>query len=94
MAKNAVYSWRLSEERKAQLEELARQKDCPLAELLDEAVAQWLQRELTAVDDQEQHIRRKALRHIGSISGGDPERAAQARSRLREKLRTRRDQGA
>jgi hypothetical protein len=90
MAKDAVYSWRLAAERKAQLEEVARRRKQPLAELLDEAVVEWLKRELLAADDEEQSIRSRAGQCIGSIAGGDPDRASEVRDRVREKLRSKR----
>jgi hypothetical protein len=88
MAKNAVYSWRMEAERKAQLEEVSRRRRRPLAELLDEAVAQWLRRQSLAADDDEERVRAKAQRCFATISGGDPERAANARERIRERLRS------
>jgi predicted transcriptional regulator len=89
MAKNAVYSWRMEADRKAQLEEVARRRKRPLAELLDEAVAQWLRRQ-SPDDDDEERVRRKAQQCFATISGGDPERASQARERVRDKLRSKR----
>jgi hypothetical protein len=90
MAKNAVYSWRMEAARKAQLEEVSRRRRRPLAELLDEAVAQWLRRQSLAAEDDEERVRIKAQRCFATISGGDPERAAQARQRIRERLRSKR----
>lgn len=90
MAKDAVYSWRMEAERKAQLEEVSRRRKRPLAELLDEAVAQWLRRQALAVDDDEERVRIKAQRCFATISGGDPERAAHAREKIRAKLRAKR----
>jgi MarR-like DNA-binding transcriptional regulator SgrR of sgrS sRNA len=91
MGKDAVYSWRIAVERKAELEEVARRRKQPLAELLDEAVAQWLKREVGANDEENQHrLREAAQRSIGTIAGGDPERASEARERLRAKLRAKR----
>jgi hypothetical protein len=90
MAKTAVYSWRMEAERKAQLEEVSRRRRRPLAELLDEAVAQWLRRQSLAAEDDEERARIKAQRCFATISGGDPERAAHARERVRERLRSKR----
>jgi hypothetical protein len=89
MAKNAVYSWRMEAERKAQLEEVSRRRKRPLAELLDEAVAQWLRRQSLTNEDEER-VRIKAQRCFATIAGGDPERAAHARERIRERLRSKR----
>jgi predicted transcriptional regulator len=90
MAKNAVYSWRIEAERKAQLEEVARRRKRPLAELLDEAVGQWLRRQTLGAEEDELRVRLEAGRSFGAIAGGDPERASQARERIREKLRSKR----
>lgn len=88
--KTTVYSWRLSEERKAALEQLARKQKRSVAELIDQAVLRLLESESTPDEDEaERRIRRAAARAIGRVAGGDPERAASARARLREKLRRR-----
>jgi hypothetical protein len=87
MAKNAVYSWRVATERKAELEDAARRQKRPLAELIDEAVVQWLERQPEGDDQDEVRLRRAAKRAFGKVAGGDPERAAQARDRVRAKLK-------
>jgi hypothetical protein len=61
----------------------------PLAELLDEAVEEWLKRQSAALDD-EAALRRAASRTFGSIAGGDSERASQVSRRVRDKLLRRR----
>lgn len=90
MKKNAVYSWRMESERKAELEDVARRRKRPLAELLDEAVAQWLRRQSLDAGNDEARARHAAERCFGKISGGDPDRASKARERVREKLRAKR----
>ena len=86
--KTQVYSWRIKSERKAALEEIARKRKRAVSELLDEAVDQWLS-EQSDVENQEalqQRLRQAAAPAIGSIAGGDPERAEQSRARLRALL--------
>ena len=90
--KTPVYSWRIKSERKAALEEIARKRKRAVSELLDEAVDQWLS-EQSDVENQEalqQRLRQAAAPAIGSIAGGDPERAEQSRARLRALLAARR----
>jgi predicted transcriptional regulator len=90
--KSTVYSWRVSEERKAALERLARRQKRSVAELIDSAVVRLLQEDPGHEGDAElqRKLRRAAAPAIGRIAGGDPERATQARSRIREKLLRRR----
>ena len=87
--KTAVYSWRVSAERKAAIEQLARKQKRSVAQLIDQAVGQLLAQEAENDDDEQVQtkLRRAAARAIGQISGGDPERASQVSFRLREKLR-------
>jgi hypothetical protein len=72
--KAAVYSWRLSAERKAELEAEARREGASLSPLLDRVTADWLaqRRNGHSDDDAEQAaIRRRAMAAIGSVAGGD-----------------------
>ena len=89
MTKNAVYSWRIAPERKAELEDVARTRKRPLAELVDEAVVQWLRRQHSGQGDDDARLRTAAKRAFGRIAGGDPDRASQARERLHKRLRER-----
>jgi predicted transcriptional regulator len=86
MRKSAVYSWRMEADRKAQLESVARRRKRPLSELLDEAVTQWLKRQSLDSQDEEARARQAAARAFGKVSGGDPERSSQVRSRMRDLL--------
>jgi hypothetical protein len=92
MAKTEVYSWRLSVETKAALEETARQKQSSVAELLDQIVGDWLTRQQAfKVDDAEQQrLHAAALKTIGTIQGDNPDRARNAKTLLRAKLVKRR----
>jgi len=89
--KTQVYSWRLKSERKAALEEIARKQSRAVSELLDEAVDQWLSEHADAENEEalQQRLRQAAAPAIGSIAGGDPERAEQSRARLRAMLAAR-----
>jgi hypothetical protein len=90
--KTEVYSWRVSAQRKAELENESRRKGTSLAGLLDQITADWLQerRNARSGDDAEQTgIRKRAEAAIGSIAGGDPHRSSQASQRVREILRKR-----
>jgi hypothetical protein len=90
--KTEVYSWRVSAQRKAELENESRRKGTSLAGLLDQITADWLQERRNARngDDAEQaRIRKRAEAAIGSIAGGDPHRSSQASQRVREILRKR-----
>lgn len=90
--KTEVYSWRVSAQRKAELENESRRKGTSLAGLLDQITADWLQERHSARngDDVEQaRIRKRAEAAIGSIAGGDPHRSSQASQRVGEILRKR-----
>jgi uncharacterized protein YutD len=92
MAKTEVYSWRLSVETKAALEETARQKQSSVAELLDQIVGDWLahQQPLKANEAAQQRLHEAALKTIGTIRGDNPDRASNAKALLRAKLVQRR----
>ena len=85
--KSEVYSWRLSVDRKAALEEEARREGTSLSALLDRVTADWLaeRRNGRSNDDAEQAaIRKRAMAAIGSIRGNDPTRAERASELVRE----------
>lgn len=89
MKKTEVYSWRISSEVKSALEEEASAKGISIAQLLDGIVQAWLKDGSADGDEQalQQRLHAAAETVIGSIHGGDPHRAEQARSRIRGKLR-------
>jgi hypothetical protein len=85
--KTEVYSWRLSADRKAALEDEARRDGVSLSALLDRIAADWLaqRRNGHPSDDAEQAaIRKRAMAAIGSIRGGDPTRAERSSELVRE----------
>jgi hypothetical protein len=89
MAKTEVYSWRLDPVLKGELEQSARRRGVSIAELLEGIAGEWLAQDgysrLREADEQ-QRLRANATRFIGSFAGGDPERAAQAKQRVRQRL--------
>jgi hypothetical protein len=85
--KTEVYSWRLSAELKADLEEQARDEGKSLSALLQELASEGLRARRNGHfhDDAVQAaIRKRALKAIGSIHGGDPTRAERAGELVRE----------
>lgn len=87
--KTEVYSWRLSTATKARLEEEARNRHRPVAQLLDEIVAESLganDREAGAEPERQRRLHVRAARFAGRISGADPQRAEKARALVRARL--------
>ncbi len=87
MAKTEVYSWRVSRDLKLSLEEMARQRRVSVGKLLEQITEEWIE----ASEGPERELEQERLRaaagpFIGSLSGGDPRRAEQARRRIRERL--------
>jgi len=85
--KTEVYSWRLSAERKAELEAEARRDGTSLSALLERVTADWLaaRRNGHSDDDAEQAaIRRRVMATVGTIRGSDPTRSERASELVRE----------
>ncbi|MFZ0803639.1 MAG: hypothetical protein WAN70_15850 [Terriglobales bacterium] len=90
--KTEVYSWRLSPQRKAELESEARREGTSLAKLLEQITGNWLeeQRKSRNGDEAEQAaIRKRAASAIGSIVGGDPSRSSRASELVKKALEER-----
>ena len=90
--KTEVYSWRVSAQRKAELESEAHREGTSLAGLLEQITADWLDERRNSRNGEESEqsaIRKRAAAAIGSITGGDPMRASQASQRVKEILRKR-----
>jgi hypothetical protein len=88
--KDQVYSWRISAQKKAELESEARREGMSLAQLLEQITADWLQgqRKSRSGEEAEQaRIRKRVEAAIGSLAGGDPHRASRASQRVREIVR-------
>lgn len=89
MSKSEVYSWRLSPRLKGELEAAARLEQKSVAELLDKIAGEWLAGlEVHGEDDdtRQQRLHAAAGQAIGAIRGGDPDRAANAGSRVRARI--------
>ncbi len=85
--KTEVYSWRISPERKAELESEARREGISLAGLLDRITSDWLtgHRNGHADDAAEQAaIRKRVMATVGTIYGGDPTRSSRTSELVRE----------
>ncbi len=85
--KTEVYSWRLSADRKAELEAEARREGTSLSSLLDRVTADWLavRRNSHSADEAEQAaIRRRVMATVGTIRGNDPTRSARTSELVRE----------
>lgn len=88
--KSEVYSWRVAQEVKADLEREARMRGVSVSAILDMAVRDWLSKTGVQDDEEEQRrIRAAAAPYIGAISGGDPGRSANVRKLVRERVRRR-----
>src|SRR5450755_2981242 len=87
--KTEVYSWRVSAERKADLESEARREGTSVAELLEKITADWLQERRASRngDEAEQAaLRRRVMATVGTIRSGDPTLATRAREVVRERI--------
>ena len=85
--KTEVYSWRLSAEKKAELEGEARRERLSVAGLLDKITSAWIKERRSGRngDEKEQEaIRRRVMKTVGSIRGGDPSRSQRASELVRE----------
>ncbi|HXU45367.1 MAG TPA: hypothetical protein VN783_07570 [Thermoanaerobaculia bacterium] len=91
MAKTEVYSWRLSHDLKAELEDAARSDEKSLAELLEQIAQDWLvhSRRNGTSAEQEERLRAAASRFVGAIEGKDPRRAETARAGVRARIASR-----
>ena len=87
--KTEVYSWRVSTDLKTSLEREARRRNTPVSALLDMAVRELLdKRGVDSGDDEEQQrLQSAALACTGAFAGKDPNRSANARQILRQRLR-------
>jgi hypothetical protein len=85
--KTEVYSWRLSAERKAELEAEARREGTSLSGLLDQVTAEWLAERRNGHSDDEAEqaaIRKRVMATVGTIRGNDPTRAERASELVKE----------
>jgi hypothetical protein len=90
--KTEVYSWRLSEELKSDLEREARLRKLPVSALLDLAVRDWLKKsgEDIAGDEQQRKLHAAVEECVGVLAGSDPLRSEKVRETVRKRLNARR----
>jgi hypothetical protein len=85
--KTEVYSWRLSRQRKEELEVEARRTRKSLAKLLEEITHEWLRGRRTEQDAiNQENLRKAARKAIGAFASGQSGRSRKARQLVREKL--------
>ena len=89
--KTEVYSWRLPEELKTELEQKARLRKVPVSSILDMAVRDWLKKnDADTEGDEAQHrLHAAAAGCFGVLAGSNSHRAETARETVRERLRKR-----
>ena len=89
--KTEVYSWRLPNELKEELERKARSRKVPVSSILDMAVRDWLKQNDSDAegDDAQRKLHDSAASHFGVFSGRNARRAESARATVRERLRKR-----
>ena len=89
--KTEVYSWRLSADRKVELEAEARAEGKSVAQLLEEISATWLaeRRSSRSGNDEEQAaLKRRIMKTVGTLRGGDSTRSARSKQLVREVIRS------
>jgi len=89
--KTEVYSWRLPEELKTELEYQARLRGVPVSSILDLAVRDWLKKNDadTEGDETQRRLHAAAASCFGVLAGGNSRRAETAREAVRKRLRKR-----
>jgi hypothetical protein len=90
MKATEVYSWRVDQRLKEELESAARTEQTSLAALLSRIAHDWLRRGYPVADDAtaQRRVREAAAPYLGSVSGGTPSRAAEAATRVRATIRS------
>ena len=86
--KTEVYSWRLDPDLKSALEHTARCRGSSMAQLLEEIVGSWLEREAETEGDGEvqSRLHAEARTTFGTLERGDHLLAEEAGRRVRRKL--------
>jgi hypothetical protein len=82
-----VYSWRLSAERKAELESEARREGISVSKLLEEITTDWLaQRRNDHSDDEAEQaaLRKRVMATVGTIRSEDSTRSQRTGELVRE----------
>jgi hypothetical protein len=91
--KSEVYSWRVSRDLKMALEAAALEEGISVAKLLERIAREWLDQRAAARPDDEleqERLRASAMRFVGILRSGDPDRSTMVRQRVRERLTKRR----
>lgn len=90
--KTEVYSWRVSPETRAGLEEVARESHRSVAEVLDDLVTERLRDSCTdeAETETQRRLHMSAARWLGTLSGGGAARSREVRQIVRSRLERRR----
>jgi hypothetical protein len=89
--KTEVYSWRVSQEVKTELEREARRRKISVAALLEVAARELLSKS-DAEDDgghQQARLQKAAYKCFGAFEGGDTHRSETVRQEIRRRLRQR-----
>ena len=87
--KTKVYSWRISTQRKAELESEARREGTSLAKLLDDITGEWLVEQRNSRNDDEieqDAIRKRVMATVGTLRSGDPSLSTRAREIVQTRL--------
>jgi hypothetical protein len=86
--KTEVYSWRVSAERKAELESEARRQGTSVSDLLDRITSAWLTEHTARNGDEDRQaaLRKRVMATVGTIRSGDPTLATRAREIVRERI--------
>ena len=87
--KTEVYSWRVSAQRKAELESEARREGTSLAALLEQITTNWLEERRAGRngDEAEQAaLRKRVMATVGTIRSGDPYLSSQVREVVQARL--------
>ena len=90
--KTEVYSWRVSPQRKSDLQAAAVLRGKSLGALLEEIAAKWLETQRRGQPDEaaeQERIRARVLATVGKIHGTDPTRSSRASELIRKRLRER-----
>ncbi len=88
--KTEVYSWRLSADKKAELEEEARREGTSMSALLDRVTAEWLSERRNGHGDDEAEqaaLHKRVMATVGTIRSGDPTRSQRTSELVREIIR-------
>lgn len=87
--KTEVYSWRVSADRKAELESEARREGTSLAGLLEQITANWLEERRagrTGDEAEQAALRKRVMATVGTIRSGDPTLSSRAREVVRSRI--------